>query len=208
MTLEAPGAQLPKVLLLAVFFLSGFAAILYQLVWQRSLFTIYGTSIESVTIVVTAFMLGLGLGGLAGGWISQVAPIPLTVVFGLAELAIGAFGFVSLALFRWVARFTSNAAGLEIGLITFLVVLVPTLLMGATLPVLVAHLVRQSRNVGRSVGTLYFINTLGSGAGCVVAATFLLRALGEASAVRAAACLNVIVACCVLGGFGWIRGRA
>ena len=52
-----------------LFFLSGVPALLYQIVWQRALFTIYGVNIESVTIIVTIFMLGLGLGSLAGGWL-------------------------------------------------------------------------------------------------------------------------------------------
>lgn len=50
-----------------LFFVSGAAALLYQVVWQRTLFAIYGINVESVTMVVTAFMLGLGLGSLAGG---------------------------------------------------------------------------------------------------------------------------------------------
>jgi spermidine synthase len=203
---QAPSLGIPSALLHAVFFLSGFAAILYQLVWQRSLFTIYGTSIESVTVVVTAFMLGLGTGSLAGGWVSRNPRLPLPVVFGLLELSIGAFGIVSLPIFRWVAGYTSGATGLEIGMITLLVVFAPTLMMGATLPILVAHLVRQSGNVGRSVGTLYFVNTLGSGVGCLLAAAFVLGKLGQALAVELAASLNLIVAACVLGFF-WLRGQ-
>lgn len=54
-----------------LFFLSGFPALLYQIVWQRALFTIFGVNVESVTVVVSAFMLGLGLGSLLGGWLSQ-----------------------------------------------------------------------------------------------------------------------------------------
>src|SRR5450756_915806 len=57
--------------LYVLFFLSGFPALLYQVVWQRALFTIYGVNIESVTVIVTVFMLGLGLGSLAGGWLSK-----------------------------------------------------------------------------------------------------------------------------------------
>ena len=53
-----------------LFFFSGMPALIYQLVWQRALFRIFGVHIESVTIVVTAFMLGLGLGSLAGGRLS------------------------------------------------------------------------------------------------------------------------------------------
>jgi MFS family permease len=54
-----------------LFFLSGFPALLYQIVWQRALFTLYGVNIESVTMIVTVFMLGLGMGSLAGGWLSS-----------------------------------------------------------------------------------------------------------------------------------------
>src|SRR3954471_17594344 len=71
-----------------LFFFSGFPALLYQIVWQRALFTLYGVNIESVTMVVTAFMVGLGLGSLAGGWISKSTRVPLLLIFGLVELAI------------------------------------------------------------------------------------------------------------------------
>ena len=60
-----------------LFFLSGFPALLYQIVWQRALFTLYGVNIESVTIIVTVFMLGLGIGSLAGGWLSSRSGIRL-----------------------------------------------------------------------------------------------------------------------------------
>src|SRR5437588_8774996 len=84
--------------LYALFFLSGFPALLYQVVWHRALFTIYGVNIESVTMVVSAFMLGLGLGSLAGGWLSERRGMPLLAVFGMAELGIGLFGIFSLAI--------------------------------------------------------------------------------------------------------------
>src|SRR5579862_6413789 len=57
----------PPYWLYGLFFLSGFPALIYQIVWQRTLFIIYGVNVESVTVVVTAFMLGLGLGSLVGG---------------------------------------------------------------------------------------------------------------------------------------------
>src|SRR5437899_76533 len=79
-----------------LFFLSGFPALLYQIVWQRALFTIYGVNVESVTIIVTVFMLGLGLGSLAGGRLSARPGLPLLRVFGMIELGIAAFGAVSL----------------------------------------------------------------------------------------------------------------
>jgi len=190
---------MPLGLLYAVFFLSGGSALLYQLIWQRSLFTLYGSSAESVTLVVTAFMLGLGLGALAGGWLSERPRVVLPLVFGLVELGIGAFGLLSLPLFRWVASWTSGAHGLEVGLWSLALVLFPTVLMGTTLPLLVAHRVRESKNVGQSVGMLYAINTLGSAAGALGAAIVVLPLLGQSSGVRLAAGLNFTVAALVLG---------
>lgn len=190
--------RIPAPILYAVFLLSGFAAILYQLVWQRSLFRLLGTSSESVTMVVTAFMLGLGLGSLVGGAVTVRTRWTLPVIFGLVELGIGAFGLVSMPLFGWMASVTSAARGLAIGLIAFVAVLVPTLFMGGTLPLLVAYLVRQSGNVGKSVGVLYFINTLGSAIGSLAAALWILGRLGQAGSVLLAASLNLAVAASVI----------
>src|SRR3954466_2878156 len=91
-----------------LFFFSGFPALLYQIVWQRALFTLYGVNIESVTMVVTAFMIGLGLGSLAGGWVSKNTRVPLLLVFGLVELAIALYGMVSLRIFHWAAIYTAG----------------------------------------------------------------------------------------------------
>jgi spermidine synthase len=193
-----PADRIPGFVIYPVFLVSGAAAILYQIVWQRSLFRFLGTSMESVTMIVTAFMLGLGLGSLAGGVISEKSRTPLALIFGLVELGIGAFGLVSLPLFTWIAAGTSEASGLAIGLIAFAAVLVPTLLMGGTLPILVAYLVRQSRNVGKSVGMLYFINTVGSAAGCFAAAAWVLGAFGQEATVRIAAATNLLVATVVI----------
>jgi predicted membrane-bound spermidine synthase len=181
-----------------LFFLSGFPALLYQIVWQRTLFAIYGVNIESVTVVVSAFMLGLGLGSLAGGRISRNPSAPLLLLFGCIELGIAAYGLASLPLFHAVARFTAGAPPLQTGLLSFALVLVPTVLMGATLPLLVAQLVRFSGNVGRSVGVLYFVNTLGSAAACFVAALVTMPYLGMSGSVRVAAALNILVGSAIL----------
>src|SRR5262249_8770398 len=72
-----------------LFFFSGFPALIYQLTWQRALFRIFGVNIESVTIIVAAFMLGLGIGSLAGGWLSQRSRIALLPLLAGIELATG-----------------------------------------------------------------------------------------------------------------------
>lgn len=187
------GRQTQSAVLHVVFLVSGFSALLYQLVWQRSLFRLFGTSMESTTLVVATFMLGLGLGSLFGGWIATRARISLPLIFGLAELGIGAFGFCSLSVFERVASVTTGISGLGIGVVSFAILLVPTVMMGATLPMLVSHGVSTSRNVGRSVGLLYFVNTLGASLGALASAAFLMGALGQSGSIKVAALLNVTV---------------
>lgn len=181
-----------------LFFWSGFPALLYQIVWQRALFTIYGVNIQSVTVIVTVFMLGLGLGSLAGGRLSTVAGIPTLRTFGFIELSIGVFGVCSMALFKYVAQFTAVASTATTGIVTFLLLLIPTLLMGSTLPLLVAFMVQRSANVGEAVGSLYAVNTFGSGVACLFASLFLMRLLGESGSVRLAASMNLLVGACAV----------
>ena len=129
-------AQQTRVLCV-LFFLAGFPALIYQLTWQRALFLIFGVNIESVTIVVTAFMLGLGFGSLAGGWLSKRRAIPLLPLLAGIEFLTGAFGLVSLTLFDKIGDITMGLSLPAIAAAALALVIVPTLLMGATLPVLV-----------------------------------------------------------------------
>src|SRR6187402_2669059 len=152
-----------------VFFLSGVPALLYQLCWQRMLFTVYGVNVESITVVVAAFMLGLGLGSLWGGRLTKVSRIAPLCLFGCFELAIAAFGLASPELLRWVGHVTLGAGLPATFGLSFLFVVTPTVLMGASLPLLVSHLLRRFDNVGHAVGLLYFVNTLGSAAACFLA---------------------------------------
>jgi predicted membrane-bound spermidine synthase len=195
----AIGRRAPSIALFAVFLLSGAAAIVYQLAWQRVLFSIYGIDIASVTVVVTAFMLGLGVGSLIGGALSHRAPSASLPLFACFELGIGIFGILSLTLFDRVAAFTLGIGHSETFVITFLLVLLPTTLMGATLPLLVSHATRRSGNVGRSVGNLYFVNTLGAAAGAFVSVEFMFGSLGLSSSVRWVALLNLALGAIVFG---------
>jgi len=190
-----------------LFFCSGFPALIYQIVWQRALFAIYGVNIESVTIVVSAFMLGLGLGSLAGGAISKKGNAPLLKIFALAELGTAAFGLVSLRIFHGVAEYTAGSPPLRTALLSFSLVVIPTVLMGATLPLLVEHVVRTTRNVGLAVGGLYFVNTLGSAVACFVAGSVLMRVCGQSGSVRVAAAVNALVGTAVLA-YGFLSPKS
>jgi spermidine synthase len=180
--------------LCVLFFFSGFPALIYQLTWQRALFRIFGVNIESVTIVVTAFMLGLGLGSLTGGWLSKRRSIPLLPLLATIELMTGAFGVASLKIFERVGDMMIGLPLPVTAAASLALVIVPTLLMGATLPVLVEHLVRRSGNVGSAVGLLYFVNTIGAGAACLVSAVLVFPLVGMQGAVFIAAAINGSVA--------------
>lgn len=82
MRTAAPAASLP---IAAAFFLSGFAALVYQLAWQRLLFVMVGVDIESVTIIVSTFMLGLGLGAVLGGWLADRWPTRILLAFAYSR---------------------------------------------------------------------------------------------------------------------------
>ena len=191
-----PGQSSPWIF--ALFFISGFPALIYQIVWQRALFLVFGVNIESVTIVVTAFIIGLGFGSLLGGFLSTRRVSPL-LLFGAFEIAVGLFGAISLPLFHWVAHHTAALSTLQTAIFSLLLVIVPTLLMGSTLPLLVSYLVTQSdRNVGRSVGKLYFVNTLGSALACFISAQLAMGVLGQSGSVWLACALNAGVGAAVL----------
>ncbi|HXY75730.1 MAG TPA: fused MFS/spermidine synthase [Steroidobacteraceae bacterium] len=179
--------------LVALFLTSGIAALIYQVCWQRLLFQAFGVDIESVTIIVSTFMLGLGVGALIGGELAARHPQHALSLFAGFELAIGAFGFLSPALIHAVGVAAVRSSLGTIGLVNFLLLLVPTTLMGATLPILVTHVVRHYRNIGVSIGLLYFANTLGAALGAALSGMLLLHYFGLAATIYLAAALNVAV---------------
>ena len=192
--------------MIVLFFLSGISALIYQVVWQRSLFAIYGINVESVTIVVSAFMLGLGLGSIAGGYISRLK-LPLMAVFGAVELGTALYGIFSLSIFHRVALYTSGASTEKAGCLAFALVAIPTLLMGSTLPILVTYAVTQVPNMGRCTGLLYCVNTLGSATACFLTGMFLMRLQGQAGSIRLAALINAIIGLCALASYWDSRKR-
>ena len=187
-------SSLANGLLALLFFTSGFAAILYQLVWQRMLFALVGINVEAVTLIVTVFIAGLGFGSLAGGHASRLPTERLITVFALVELGIGLFGGASPAVFAVFGDWAPRLSPLQVALGTVVLILPPTMAMGATLPILVAHAVRRNPNVGEAVGTLYGVNTLGSAVAGFAAGYGVMRLLGQSGAIALASGCNVTVA--------------
>ena len=180
--------------LLTIFFLSGASALIYQVWWQRLLCGAVGVDIESVTVIVSTFMLGLGCGALWGGQAADRFRYHVIVLFALCEFGIGLFGIVSPALIPFVGEFFISYGLLVIAVANFILILIPASFMGATLPMLVAYSVRRDSSVGASIGTLYFVNTLGASIGAFAAGIVLFNFITITQAIYLAASGNLIVA--------------
>ena len=181
-----------------LFFVSGFAALQYQVVWQRLLGIFSGADIHSVTIIVAAFMAGLGCGSLAGGYLSdRLSRRGNLLLFASAELAVGVFGLFSAALYYDVlyVRFGYLAASsAAMPAILFLSLLWPTFLMGMALPLLARALTFDTDGAARVIGTLYSANTFGAAMGALLTTWWLIPQMGLAGSLRLGAWLNGIVA--------------
>ena len=136
------------VLLGVAFFLSGAAALVYQVVWQRILTLHTGIGVVSVSLIVAAFMAGLGLGSHLGGVLSaRVSPRRALRVFALLELGVGLFAAISCRLYydglgSFAAGLYATTAGAAVA--HFAAFLLPTTLMGMSLPFLVRATVRET----------------------------------------------------------------
>ena len=196
-----PGRHV-SVRLIPLFFVSGAAALTYQLCWQRLLFATFGVDIESVTIVVSVFMLGLGLGALVGGQLADRFPGKALALFALSEFGIGVFGWFSPDLIRLAGDAFVESPHWLVAAVNFFLLLIPTSLMGATLPILVSHLSRLWKNIGRSIGLLYEVNTLGAAVGAMTIGFVWFLFFDLDAAVRSAAVANISISVLTLL---WIR---
>jgi spermidine synthase len=168
--------------LFALYFISGFNALLYQVAWQRMLGLFSGSDVRSVTIIVASYLLGLGLGNLLGGSISdRLTNQKCVIVYGCCNLGIAAFALASRFIFYDLLflRLQYLAQSLPVTLgIVFLSLLIPTVLMGISLPMLSKAVNRSAEGAASLIGWLYGFNTLGSGLGTLVSGWYIIGTLG------------------------------
>ncbi len=91
-----------------VFFFSGFAVLIYQVIWQRALTLYYGVGTISMTLIVSIYMVGLGFGSLIGGYLAERVEKRLFLYF-LVELLIGIFGIISLPFLNFLGKHTAGS---------------------------------------------------------------------------------------------------
>ncbi|HXM39506.1 MAG TPA: fused MFS/spermidine synthase [Gemmatimonadales bacterium] len=196
-----------------LFFLSGATGLVYELLWVRVLYQSFGSTIQSVTTVVAAYMGGLGLGAWLFGRIADRSRRP-AALYGRLEIAIGVFGIISPLVLGLAHRLYISAAGalalggsasvaLRFGLAA-LVLLVPTTLMGGTLPVLTRAFMGDDRaQLKPSLGHLYGLNTLGAVTGAALAGFFLIEYVGVRTSLWATAAFNLAIG----GAALWLGGE-
>ncbi|MCD6415939.1 MAG: fused MFS/spermidine synthase [Planctomycetes bacterium] len=202
-------------ILLALFFLSGASALIYQLVWVRMFSLVFGVTVFAVSTVLSAFMAGLALGSLYFGRLVDRRGNPVRL-FGFLQLGIGLFGLSFPYLLEGVnhlhvqiqqhAAMGFYGANLLRFALSFLLLLIPTTLMGGTLPVLSKFFVSRLKRLGWDIGHLYSVNNLGAVIGVFLAAFFLLRAIGITATINLAAAINLAVGCVALLTSGALPG--
>lgn len=199
----------------SLFFFSGAGGLVYEVVWMRLLVDVFGATSLAVTTVLAAFMAGLALGSYAFGRLADRALRSLRV-YGLLQLGIGLVAFAVPLLVHLAERFYPSMPDTVTGnfwllsLIRFgwctLILIVPTTLMGGTLPVLTKWSVRTGLSVGRGAGILYAINTFGAVLGAAAGGFFLIPRLGLSTSTAIAAGVNLIIGAVILASAGRAPG--
>ncbi len=193
----------PKSLILLFFFVTGMTGLVYELVWIRLLILAFGSTQFAITTVLVTFMAGLALGSFIFGRVVDRSPVPLKV-YALIEVALGLYCILSPEVFLLVRDLylslsgsgaSTQFAGFEFTqfLLSFAALIIPTTLMGGTLPVLVKYLASSSDRVGFHTAVPYAVNTLGAVIGCLATGFFLLYFLGLKSTLYSAGAVDVVV---------------
>ncbi|MEE9259444.1 MAG: fused MFS/spermidine synthase [Nitrospinaceae bacterium] len=206
-----------------LFFISGITALVYEIIWTRMLTLVFGHTVFSVSIVLAAFMAGLGFGSYAFGYaIDRISlpsasgdenavlppvagwdlPKPL-LVYGWIEILLFATCSVLSLVF---ANFSTVYAWAHAGLpdshllqnlikagLAFTFIFIPTTLMGATLPIISKYYVTDNTKLGTQIGYLYGINTLGASFGCLLTGFLLINLLGVLQTALCAALANLFI---------------
>lgn len=200
------GIDLRFILLLLCFFLSGFAALLYETAWAREFAFVFGTSEFAVVSVLAAYMGGLAAGAAVAARLVSRIRRPI-LAYGLLELGIAASALavpwgIRAAIWLQTAIAGGQSAppdessvsgSLFYAACSFVILMIPTGLMGATLPLLARYAVRRESEIGRRVGVLYSVNTGGAVVGAVATGFVILPILGLRNTVYIGAATNALV---------------
>jgi len=192
-------------IVLFLFFITGAVGLAFQVLWIGMLVNVFGTTVYAVSTVVSSFFAGLALGSYVFGKIGERAKNPLRL-YGVLEFCVGMYALITLLLFTrmngiWALTYSivgSNSFLYSVARfgLCFLILLVPTTLMGGTLPVLSKYFVRNTKDLGWNIGLIYSVNTFGALIGCFLTGFILIAAFGIRSTLYMGVACNVLVALC------------
>lgn len=191
-------------LILISFVFSGAAALVYEVAWTRPLQFVLGSTIYTISIIFAAFMAGLALGSwLMSKYVEKIRNLPKA--YALMEIGIGLYGLLLLSLFyilpkgyRLLYEMHGSFYMFELGqfILTFIVLLIPTTLMGATWPVVAKYCTKSK--IGKGIGEAYSANNLGAIVGSFAAGFILVPLFGIKPSIIIAAIINLLIASSIL----------
>ena len=185
-----------RILLLFAFSISGMTALIYEVAWIRPLQLVFGSTIYSVSAMLTTLMIGFVLGSFLFRNIADRSNNPVRI-FSYLQFFIGIYGFLIFCLFKILPYFylsLLNFNGYQFFqfLLVFLVLIPPAFFFGATWPIVNKAYVNLLKK-GEEMGRLYAFNSLGSGIGSLLAGFFLIPILGIMRTSFFAASLNLLI---------------
>jgi len=210
-TRSRPAGRAAVAWVMLIYFFSGACSLIDEVVWVRLLKLTLGNTVYASSIVVSVFMGGLALGALVMGRHADRVGRKLRLYAALEALVTASalllpwMLHLANAIYRWFfVTFDPSPAALRVVqvIVSAAILLVPSMLMGSTLPLLGRYVTALRARVGRLVGRLYALNTFGATAGCFLAGFVLIRMVGVMGTLYVAAGLNLLVA---LGG--WVLSR-
>ena len=191
------------IIILACFFASGFLGLVYEIIWIRRLGLIFGTTVFSITTVLSAFFGGLAIGSFVFGKFADHFKNPIKI-YAILEFAVGIFallfpsflklygGFYNL-IYEYVYQSFVLATAIKFILFVFLLI-IPTIMMGGTLPILSKYFIRSNEVIGKRLGIIYGINTAGATLGVFLCGFYFMHLLGVDSTNYIAGGINIIIA--------------
>lgn len=200
-------------MILICFFLSGFTGLIYEILWIRMIVKLIGGAPFAVSIILTIFMAGLGLGSyIASRTIDRIKnPANLVVLYGMLEVVIGVYALLIPLFLKWFEPLFSILYNrffecfMLYNFLTFIecsvLLCIPVICMGATLPILCKFYVNTMKRLGTNTGRLYGLNTIGAALGSLVCGFWLLSIWGMQGTLYFAVSINLVIGfLCLLNG--------
>ena len=191
-------------IVLLLFFISGASALVYEVIWLRKLVLIFGSTLFATSTVLSTFMGGLALGAFVAGKIEDRRRFHPLRLYGILEIAIGVYALAvptlldSLSpIYKAIWEAGASESFLVLSLAKFVgiaaVLLPPTVLMGASLPVLARQVADDAARIGGKVGSLYAVNTFGAVAGTFIAGFIAVPWVGVRATIWITAAVNILI---------------